>query len=1078
MKAVPLYKIRESLFLLFILFVVNGYSNTYTYKHFTTAEGLSHNTINCFTEDNDGYIWIGTTNGINRFDGYDFKKYYFDPQDSLSLKGRQINDIKVDVNGVLWVATEYGLFYFNPKFESFHKINVFTQKDYYAKRICIDSSGFIWSIVNDNYLVRVNGNSPDISKLIVIDSLINKEENNNYYSVEYYDGYLWLNGSNGVFRYDYAQRNITNVFPENTYSLNIQKIKRGKPHEIIVVIGNKGIYKINTQTLAYTFITKDEFNFNTTGLLFTTDAEYNNYGDLLVGGLPGLFIIQENQKIERFNKSDPFSSEFNKIICNCLNRDKAGNIWVGTMYNGVFLINNEPNLFSQLALQVKNIDGIHVKEILDIGDKLYVNNFYGAFSIDKHTNKISTILDFPILSINKYTENVIIISSITDIYEYNIKTKSINKIVSTTPLYCTYTDSRGIIWVSHWGQGLEGIDLKTLKRYSISIDNSNENKNTVYTMLEDSDSSLWLGTFGSGLVHIQNPLSESYIKNIYSLKGEKESFGYDVILSMYDDKNGSIWIGTDGSGMRRFYKAGKQFDIFNIDNGLISDFIVAINGDNKGNIWFTSSVLSKYDIKAKSFTHFDLSDGVSSLFYTTTSAKDENFLYFGDDKGILAFNPDKVRKHNDISMPLFTGVKLFGVSVNTREKYENYMPFPVSIGYADKIELPHNMNSISFEFASINPLNSNYIEYSYMLEGTENKWIPLNAGSHSVTYSGLQPGNYTFKVKASVMRGIWSKTNALPVIINPPWWQNPWLKVSVILFLLLSTILIVMHRFRTINHQKKFLEQKVQERTQKLKHANEIMKEDNLVIEMKNRQLNDVLVSKDKLISILAHDFKNPLQGIVGFSQLLQKESVKRDRDKFDKYLNIIIRSANILGNQMLKVLDWVKSQDQNMVASPIEINLEVLLNDVVSLENVSAQKKNITVSVATDYRSNAFVDSHMINTVFRNLLSNAIKFTEIGGTILIGITEEDDFLNTTFIDEGVGIPVSTIENLFNSNESLKSSFGTSNEKGTGLGLQLCKTYIEKNSGIFSIAKGNVKGSEFKVLLPKGKTIATKTNKL
>lgn len=1073
MSKISLFKITLCLFYLLSLVSENSFSNSFTYKNLTTAEGLSHNTINCFAQDNQGYIWIGTTNGINRFDGYNFKKYYFSPNDSLSLKGKQVNDLQVDTKGCLWVSTETGLYYFNPKYESFHKIKISGNKDYYAKRICIDPNENVWAIIKDNYLVKIKKESHQIDELLQIDSLLNDTTKNNYYSIEYHDGFLWFNGSNGVFRFDYNHKKIDNVFTENTYSLNIQNIKKGKQHELLVVVGNKGIYKIDTQTLKYTLTSKNKFNFNISDILYTTDVEYNMYGDLIVGGFPGLFVIKKNEKIEHFNQSHPFSNEFNKLICNCIYSDSFGNIWIGTMYNGVFMINKESNAFSQLVLRARGLNGIHIKEVQELNDKLYVNNFYGAFSIDKITNETTVITDIPILSINKYTEESILLASSTDIFEYTIKTKSLKKLISVSSLYCTYTDSRGIIWISHWGNGIEGIDLKSFKRYKININNSNENKNTVYTMLEDTDGSLWLGTFGSGLVHIQNPLSNTYKKTIYTLKDSETSFGYDVVLSLYNDKNGYLWVGTNGSGLRRFNKTSKQFDVFNSTNGLRADVVVAINGDSKGNIWLTSSVLSRYDIKTNSFTHFDLSDGVSSKYYTTTSTKDSIFLYFGDDKGILAFNPNTVKKHNDISKPVLTGVKLYGIPIDTRQKYENHIPFPVSIGHADKIELPYNLNSISFEFASINPLNSNYIEYSYMLEGSENKWIPLGTGNHSVTYSGLRPGNYTFKVKASVMKGVWSEAKTLPVTITPPWWQALWLKILTTVSILLSSFLIIRHRFKNIHLQNILLEQKIQQRTQKLKDANEIMKQNNLVIEMKNKQLNEALKSKDKLISILAHDFKNPLQGILGLSQLLQKDSVRNNSIKLDKYINVIVQSAKSLADQMLKVLDWVKSQDQNMEAKPQEVNLEILIDDVISLVNISATKKDITIAIDTNFKCNAYVDPHMINTVFRNVLSNAIKFTPKGGTIHISIDEQEQYLETTFTDEGIGIDDETIQSLFHSNESLKSSYGTNNEKGTGLGLQLCKTYIDKNSGTFSIQRGTEKGSIFKVILPKGKTIAT-----
>ncbi|MBK8808173.1 MAG: hypothetical protein IPO21_16725 [Bacteroidales bacterium] len=384
--------------------------------------------------------------------------------------------------------------------------------------------------------------------------------------------------------------------------------------------------------------------------------------------------------------------------------------------------------------------------------------------------------------------------------------------------------------------------------------------------------------------------------------------------------------------------------------------------------------------------------------------------------------------------------------INPRELYGKDIPFPVAIGYANEITLPHYLSSFTINFASIDPLNNRNIMYAYKLDGLEDAWIQADANSRHANYSALQPGTYTFQVKACTEKGNWSQINSVLITVVPPWWRTIWFRFGLSLFVALAITGFVFYRFSSLRKVNKMLEQQVQIRTESLFHKNEILNEKQLVIEMKNQQLKEVLNSKDQLISVLAHDFKNPLNGILGISTLLHKESDNSKYEKFRKYTSTLLNSVNALITQMMTVLDWVQSEDAKLQASPVEINLEVLLDDAISLETSNATRKKITITTHTDYSSNALVDPRMASMVFRNILSNAIKFTEQNGTIIVFIQELENTIDTTFIDSGIGMSNELINTILSRNEAVFSSYGTENEKGTGLGLRICKSFLEKNS--------------------------------
>ncbi|MBK8807877.1 MAG: response regulator [Bacteroidales bacterium] len=630
-------------------------------------------------------------------------------------------------------------------------------------------------------------------------------------------------------------------------------------------------------------------------------------------------------------------------------------------------------------------------------------------------------------------------------------------------------DSRGIIWVTHWESGLEGYNPLTKKHYQIDVDKEDKSLNVVFTLLEDADGSLWLGTFGAGLQHVENPDSDKPTITKYVFNKNENSLSNNFITSMFNEGKNALWLGTNGGGLNRFDKKRKTFEHFTTDNGLRSNVVQAIVMDLDSNIWFSSNVISKLDTKEKTITHYDASDGVYSRYFTChAQSNPDGTLYFGDDKGILTFNPKYIDNNKIAPIPELSAIRLFGKEINPREMHKDIVPFNKSITFSDTIELPFYLNSLSLEFASILQPNSKSVSYSFMMEGIDEQWIYTKYSERQAIYVSLPHGKYTFVVRASLGNNIWSKPRMLHIIISPPWWKMLWFRLTFVLFFTIAIASLIYFYTKNLKQRNIRLEQLVARRTDELQKNNTTLQEERIVVEMKNKQLNDVLQSKEKLINIIAHDFKGPLNGIFGFAQLIQNEKNKKRYDKIDELIDIISNSAKSLVGQMVALLDWTKSEDKNLQANPIEIHTKILVEDAISLVKTIADQKNISIELHNDCVFNSVVDPLMGSMVFRNILSNAIKYTHQGGTVTILIQESTEGVAISFVDNGIGMTKEKIDSLFSTDELQESTPGTDNETGTGFGLRMSKIFLDKNNGKLSITSAERQGTVVTITLPKG----------
>lgn len=1080
------------LLFIFVFISISLHSQNITFQNYSTSDGLVHKFVYNIIRDSEGFVWIATSNGLSRFDSYSFKNYTHQEGDPQSLQGTAVYGLTEGRDNKIWLSTDAGLEYFDKEKEVFYYVDNEVLKDkFFHKDIYIDEDGLVWlynpqthfvvyDLVNDSVVMQIDrlGGKTLGKNLTISHFLVDK-------------GKIWIAGKEEKALYDIKTKEYKVL--DTTSIIHCHTIRKAGKKNIVISDMHDGIYIIDIENESGQWIKKDFIESKIGKEVAFFDAVIDADGTVWASVNPGVVSVK-GEAVNYYNY-DSKELYFDGYVVSCFHRDYDDNIWVGSYEHGIFLKKNEN--FSYTSRLHK--DDIH---------KTFMNNF-SVFEDNSllyaDANGIYRCRDYQHLTINcaerifsgsspglfPLDEKTCLFSDRDTLYLYNSQDVSFKQFHVFNAPACSYIDNDSVIWVGSWNGDLLGYDQKNHKKYHINVDKDSLTSFPLFTITGTENGGLWLGTFGLGLVYIEAPTSANPSIEFYNNKNTgNRYFNVNNINCLYADKNKHLWIGTNGGGLVKFELESDQQTVYSTENGLKSNAIEAITADEDGNIWFTSNVLSKYDVDNSSFTHYSEGEGVKGSFKTKSFQKSvEGDLIFANADGIYTFSPSQIEIKKNLTVPVLTGFQINGIDVNVGDSVNEIIPVPEKLEFLEQISLPYSLNSFAVEFTSINYHKAEIIQYQYQLEGLDKEWITANAKKRLVNYAGINHGDYTFKVKASHDGENWSAVKTLKIEILPPWWQTWIFKISLAVFIVISIFVIIRRRMQRIINEKTKLEKLVEERTSELKESNEELetnaeelkshvenlRESKVVIEMKNNQLNEAMSSKDRLIKILAHDFKNPLTGILGIAKLLEKESKKVKSKTITQYSETISRSASSLTNQMITVLDWVYSQEKELDANPVEINIEVLLNDAIALLLSSAAEKNITLSTQFDYKMNVLADPRMISMVFRNIISNAIKFTPKGGSVFVMVQEFDHGIDTSIIDTGVGMKAEVVDLVLNQKEkNVESTFGTNREKGTGLGVRLSQSFLEKNSGTLAITSKENEGSVFTISLPKGENIATK----
>lgn len=1034
------------------------YANSYNdinFKSLTIENGLSQSTVETILQDSNGYMWIGTNDGLNKYNGYSFKKYEHDIYDKNTISSNYIVDIVEDKDGYIWVSTTNGLNKINPKNDNI--INYFsTSKDgnLSNNRICeilVRKNNDILVTTSDG-LNLYNKDTDSFERI-----LAGKDDLPSQYihSIEEdYYGNIWLGTQSGLVKLD---KNLTKIqeFTNKTIdSISDNPIYRvysdGSDNIWVATLGS-GLININSKTNNI----KVYKNSNSEKSLpndVVRDILRDSNGNLWITTQGG--ICKYNEKDDNFTTYKNKIYDQNSLIDDkayCMLEDKSGLIWVGT-YKGISLFDSNNKFehyssdpFYKNSLSSNMIHGIYE----DNNNNIWVGtSLKGVNIIDKKTNNIIILntenSDLCDDSINDITglKDEIFIGTGNGLSVINKSSKSIKNFTSedglpVDPIKSLFVDSTNHLWIGT-NKGLAIMNIKTKEILNITpiLENNSINDLFIKDIYESKNGNYYVGCFlDGGLVQL-NPTNKS-IKIYKNIENDNSSISNDSIRSISEDNLGNLLVGTS-HGLNILDIDSGKFKHYTTNDGLPNNTIYGILVDSYNNIWMsTNSGLSKFNLFTEVFQNFTIIDGIQSNEFNGNAyfKSNDGKFYFGGINGLNAFSPEEINVSEFIPNVVFDEFKVEGLSYNISDNYE----------------LKSNENNISLSFFVNDYKNLNGVQYYYMLEGSDESWNISH--NNEIIYGNLSPSNYIFKVKTLSYNGVMSPENKISFTIKPPFWKSN-LAILIYIIILLITIYFNLSKVKRLD---KLVEKRTKE----------------LVYEMnKNKKLFNKLikleVSKNNYFVNLSHELRTPLNVLNGTIQLIKDFNKKGEIEpnKLDYYMDIMTRNCNRLLNIINNIIDTSKLQSDNYVITKKNEDIVYIVEETILGLKDYIESKGIEFTIDTMVEEKIIeCDKYEIERCIVNLVGNAVKFTPKGGKIDVFINDLGNAVEIRIKDTGIGISKENQLTIFDKFNQVIDSHSES-KGGSGLGLTITKHLIELHNGHISVKSKLGEGSEFIIILP------------
>lgn len=1035
-----------------------------TGKVYTTDMGLSSSLINQIFQDKQGFIWMATEYGLNKFDGSRFTNYRHVSGDSASIKNNYIRTLFEDSRQNLLIGCIDGLMKYDRETDTFLEIPMFrADKRVFPHITQIKElhNGEIWMTTTGQGMFRLDEQQ---KQAVSVDELL-RQSNYNFQSCFYEDSYynIWIGTyGNGLICYMPATKEVRVFKYPILNDNNVATIIEDEEGNLFVGTSKQGLSRYNREKNSFTPVT------------YTGSGALSVYCMSLVDGR--LLVGTDGQGMKKYNPTKKLLEDytinsapmdFSEGKIHTILEDKDKNLWLGLFQKGVVLIPRQNNPFE----------------------------YYGNRSI--YYNPIGQGC---VMSIFQDSNCHLWVGTDNEgIYELDAKGKrlrhyqpgnSAHSVANT--VMCIYEDSDKNLWLGSYTRGIAKLNRRTGEcEYSLPIDNEK-----IFSITEDKQKNLYIGTLGSGfyqynlktgsLKHYEsskdetgdlkrNELANDWVNYIFCDSEGLIWLGHYKGISCFnpsignfinykkvntlitgcvgyvvqEDSSGNIWAGTT-DGLYRFDKETEKLEKFTMADGLPNNVICGLSEDSRHDIWISTYMgISKYDVKNGRFINYYSGDGLQGnefthgAFYKDRGGK----IYFGGINGITSFSPENIGNVSKETSVWVTDFYIFNRPVHKNSLSGGKPVITTSVQDAKIFRLSYQDNTFSVVFSTLQYNNPEQISYQYKINELSTQWLSTEPGVNRVTYNNLPPGRYTFQVRA-LNYGDYSEIRTIKILITPPWYQTWWaycIYITLIGLLVAGVVNYILSRMR---------------------HRREIMKREHA------EQLNE---AKLQFFINISHEIRTPMTLIINPLEKLLAD--KKDSELHKTYL-MIYRNAQRILRLINQLMDIRKLDKGQMFLKFRETDMVGFIDDLMQTFEYMARKKKIRFIFEHEMpQLKVWIDLNNFDKVLMNILSNAFKYTPEEGEIQVSLTTGQDttrkdalrdYFEIVVTDSGIGIDRNKIERIFErfyqiDNDVTKSNFGT------GIGLHLSRSLVQLHHGvIFAENREGVSGSRFIIRIPLG----------
>jgi signal transduction histidine kinase/ligand-binding sensor domain-containing protein/DNA-binding response OmpR family regulator len=1063
-RTITFFQILAFLTMRHVLFA-QGPDINLSFDTFTQVDGLPNNVVQCIYQDSRGWIWLGTSQGLSRFDGYKFRNFTHDPDDTTSLSGNLVRVIFEDKNGALLIGTENGgLNVFDREKEYFlHPYrwhSEFAGREVSVNAITDSPDGSIY-IGTDQKLLRVD-TSGVLTRVTPITISRNTELTFNFIRVLRFDntGNLWIGTTGGLYLY-YPDSHLVE-------EIILQGANRDSREIFDILKDDDGLLWIGTYSGGVIICDPSSKTFHKLELLpgyqrteTVRTISKGILGDYWIGTRGGMFVYSKEKGVTGFfrhDERDAHSLSNNSVLD--IYHDAKGETWIGTR-GGLNLLAKSKQVFINFSALPNDNHYLNSNIIyafwIDDSGKIWIGTEDGGINIYNPANKT---------------------------FEYLVSRETDNNSISRNCIKAFQYDGRENLWIGTFWGGIDILNLRTRKiehlRHSAN-DLNTLSDNRVWDLCMDNNGNFWIGT--SAGVDMYDPETRRFVSfpeisgnrqvswiNIDSegdlwIGTNNEMIIYDPASreisrfpehtrSFTEDSKNRYWIATSDKGLALYSKEKGALNYYGEEEGIANNQALCILEDNNNYLWIsTSNGLSKFDPEKEQFWNFTSRDGLRNdqFNYGAGYKANNGDLLFGGINGFNIFNPNDVRT-DDKSVPLvFTELRIFNKPVVAGR--DNDAVLEKSISETSHLFLRYDQNVFTLEFAALNFINSSGNLYSYFLEGFDKNWNEPST-TRVATYTNLNPGDYTLRIRR-ILPGNQADENELTLLITiiPPFWMTWWFRTLVILFI--SFFAVLLARF-IINREK--------------------IKNELVLEKIKARNLHELDMLKLRMFTNISHEIRTPLTLILGPLEKLIAGRVPEH--EVSSHLGLVYRNTKQLDSLINQLLDFRKLEAGNLKLEVTRDDMIQLVSETVQSFQEYAKEKQITLEFhSTRKKLISFFDPGKIRTILNNLLSNALKYTDVGGLISVHLSlvfaepeddslsdhDDEQFIEISVKDNGKGISEINKEKIFTRFFRVDSK---NESTGTGIGLSLVNELVRLHKGTINVTSKLGKGSKFTVRLP------------